>query len=407
MTEVRVSRRAAALGFIFVTVMLDMLSLGMIMPVLPKLVEGFLGGNTARAAEIFGVFGTAWALMQFIFSPVLGSLSDSYGRRPVVLISNFGLGLDYVLMALSPNLWWLFAGRVLSGITAATISTGFAYIADVTPPERRAASFGLLGAAFGVGFILGPALGGILGVIDPRMPFWVAAALSLLNALYGLLVLPESLPPERRNRFSWRRANPLGALALLRSHPELSGLAVAKFLSDLSHVVLPSVFVLYAGYRYKWNERDIGIALAVVGAFALVVQAGMIGPIVKKFGERRAMLLGLVGGILGFLVFGLARTGRGFVFGIPLLALWGIAGAATNGLMTRRVKLTEQGQLQGANSSIQGVANLLGPFLFTMTFSYFITPGGVLHLPGAPFLLAGILLIASATLAWRATWRRG
>ena len=396
-------RRRPALAFIFVTVMLDMLSLGMIMPVLPKLVENFMGGDTARAAEIFGILGTAWALMQFLCSPVLGTLSDSHGRRPVVLISNFGLGLDYVLMALAPNLWWLFAGRVVSGITAASISTGFAYISDVTPPERRAASFGFLGAAFGLGFILGPALGGVLGAIDPRMPFWVAAALSILNGLYGLLVLPESLPRDHRTRFRWRRANPVGALKLLRSHPELSGLAVAKFLADLSHVVLPSVFVLYASYRYGWNERAIGLTLAVVGACALVVQAGLIGPIVKRFGERRALVFGLVGGVCGFAAFGLAATGVQFWMGIPLLSLWGIAGPATNGLMTRRVGPSEQGQLQGANSSIQGIANLLGPFLFTLTFSYFLGAGGALHLPGAPFLLAALLLAAAAALAWRAT----
>jgi DHA1 family tetracycline resistance protein-like MFS transporter len=397
----------AAFVFIFITILLDMLSLGMVMPVLPKLVESFMGGDTARAAEIFGIFGTAWALMQLLFSPVLGSLSDAFGRRPVVLISNFGLGLDYVLMALAPNLWWLFIGRVISGITAATISTGFAYVADVTAPEQRAARFGMLGAAFGLGFILGPALGGILGTIDPRMPFWVAAVLSLANTLYGLFVLPESLPFDRRTRFRWRRANPVGALALLRSHPELSGLAVAKFLADLSHVVLPSVFVLYASFRYGWDERAIGLTLAAVGACALVVQAGLVGPLVSRFGERRALMLGLAGGVMGFAAFGLAETGWQFYIGIPLLSLWGIAGPATNGLMTRRVGPSEQGQLQGANSSIQGIANLAGPFVFTLTFAHFIGAAAGWHLPGAPFLLAAVLLAAAAALAWRATRARG
>jgi DHA1 family tetracycline resistance protein-like MFS transporter len=398
--------RRAAVAFIFVTVLLDMLSLGMIMPVLPKLVESFMGGDTARAAEIFGVFGTAWALMQFIFSPVLGALSDRFGRRPVILISNFGLGLDYVLMALAPNLWWLFAGRVISGITAASISTSFAYISDVTPPERRAASFGLLGAAFGLGFILGPALGGILGTIDARLPFWVAAGLSVLNALYGLFVLPESLPPERRTGFVLRRANPVGALVLLRSHPALSGLAMVKFLADLSHAVLPSVFVLYASFRYSWDEREIGVTLAVVGLCAMIVQAGLIGPIVSRLGERRALLLGLVGGVAGFVVFGLAESGAMFWAGIPLLSLWGIAGPTSQSLMTQRVGVSEQGQLQGANSSILGIANLLGPGLFTLTFSYFIGAGSVWHVPGAPFLLAGVLLAAAAYLAERVTRTR-
>jgi DHA1 family tetracycline resistance protein-like MFS transporter len=341
--------------------------------------------------------------MQFFFSPVLGSLSDRFGRRPVILISNFGLGLDYILMALAPNLWWLFAGRVISGVTAATIATGYAYVADVTAPEKRAASFGMLGAAFGLGFILGPALGGILGAIDPRMPFWVAAGLSLLNALYGLFVLPESLPPERRMGFLWARANPLGALKLLRSHPELAGLATAKFLGDLAHVVLPSVFVLYAGFRYDWDERIIGLTLAVVGVCAVIVQAGLIGPVVRHFGERDAMLFGLAGGIAGFVIFGLAPTGALFWVGIPVLALWGIAGAATSGLMTRRVGESEQGQLQGAIASIQGIANLVGPFLFTLTFAHFIAAGKAAPLPGAPFLLAALLLLISALLAWRAT----
>src|SRR5215475_8799857 len=242
--------RRAAMAFIFVTVALDMLALGIVIPVLPKLVEGFMGGNTARAAEVLGVFGIVWALMQFLFSPLLGVLSDRFGRRPVIVLSNAGLGLDYVLMALAPTLGWLFVGRVISGLTTASMSTAYAYIADVTPPERRAASYGLLGAAFGVGFILGPALGGLLGGVDPRLPFWVAAGFSLVNAGYGFFVLPESLPPDRRSAFSWRRANPLGSLALLRSHRELSGLAVANFLLLVSHVVFPTVYVLYAGYRY-------------------------------------------------------------------------------------------------------------------------------------------------------------
>ena len=398
--------RRAAFIFIFVTVVLDMLSLGMILPVLPKLVESFLGGDTAQAAEIFGVFGTAWAVMQFFFSPLLGALSDSYGRRPVVLISNFGLGLDYVLMALAPNLWWLFAGRVLSGISSATVAASFAYITDVTPAEQRAAKFGMIGAAFGLGFVLGPALGGVLGAVDPRLPFWIAAGLSLLNGLYGLLVLPESLPRERRMAFEWRRANPVGSLKLLRSHPELSGLAVATFLVDLSHVVLPSVWVLYAGYRYGWDERAIGLSLALVGVCSVIVQAGLVGPIVKAVGERRAMMFGLAGGVAGFLAFGLAETALMFLLGIPLLALWGIANPAILGLMTRHVGPSEQGQLQGANSSIQGIANLVGPFMFTLTFAWSIGSGKNWHFPGSPFVLAAALLVAAAALAWHVTRQR-
>src|SRR5216683_841611 len=289
-----------------------MLALGMIIPVLPKLVMNFLAGDTARAAKVYGLFGTVWALMQFVFAPVLGALSDRYGRRPVILLSNFGLGLDYIFMALSPTLSWLFAGRVISGITAASIPTAGAYIADVTAPEKRAGAFGLMGAAFGIGFVLGPALGGILGGIHPRLPFWVAAGFSLVNAMYGLFVLPESLAPEKRGAFSWRRANPIGALTLLRSHPELFGLATANFLVNLSHVVFPSVFVLYGGYRYGWNESTVGLTMALFGISSMIVQAGLVGPVVKRFGERRALLIGLVCAAAGMTIFALAATGRLF-----------------------------------------------------------------------------------------------
>src|SRR5712691_795049 len=233
MTEAQPAEpRRAAFIFVFITVLLDMLALGIVIPVLPKLVVDFLSGDTARAAEIYGIFGTVWALMQFIFSPVHGALSDRFGRRPLILISNFGLALDYVLMALAPNLWWLFVGRVISGITAASISTAYAYVADVTPPQDRAARFGMLGVAFGAGFILGPAIGGLAGSVDPRLPFWIAAALSLANAAYGFFILPESLPPERRSPFRWRRANPIGSLVLLRSHKRLAAFATVNFLGQ-------------------------------------------------------------------------------------------------------------------------------------------------------------------------------
>jgi len=278
--------RQAAFAFVFITVLLDMLALGMVIPVLPKLIESFLAGDTARASEFVGLFATVWALMQFLFSPVLGALSDRFGRRPVILISNFGLGLDYVVMALAPNLAWLFAGRVISGICAASISTSFAYIADVTPPEQRSARFGMLGAAFGVGFVVGPAVGGLLGALDPRLPFWAAAGFSLINGLYGLLVVPESLAPDKRMAFAWRRANPVGSLMLLRTHHELFGLAATTFLAQVAHVALPAVFVLYAGYRYGWGERAVGFTLALVGICAVIVQAGLVARCVKRFGER-------------------------------------------------------------------------------------------------------------------------
>jgi DHA1 family tetracycline resistance protein-like MFS transporter len=393
--------RSGAVAFIFVTVLLDMFALGLVLPILPKLVESFVDNDTARAAEIFGLFGTAWALMQFLFSPILGGLSDRFGRRPVVLLSNFGLALDYVLMALAPSLTWLFIGRVISGITSASISTAFAYIADVTPPERRAAMFGKVGVAFGAGFILGPALGGLLGGMDPRLPFWVAAGLSLANTLYGLLILPESLPADRRAPFRWKSANPLGALKLLRSNPVLAGLSVANFMAQLAHVVLPSVFVLYASYRYGWDTTQVGLTLAIVGICSMAVQGAAIGPMVRYFGERRALLLGLGCGAAGFLIYGAAPSGALFWLGIPVMALWGVAGAAIQALMTELVPPDQQGQLQGATSSVQSVSQMVGPFLFTLTFAYFIGPQAPMTLPGAPFLLAAVLLLLALAIAAR------
>jgi MFS transporter, DHA1 family, tetracycline resistance protein len=393
--------RGAAVAFIFVTILLDMLALGLIMPILPKLVESFVDNDTARAARIFGLFGTAWALMQFLFSPILGSLSDRFGRRPVVLLSNFGLALDYVLMALAPSLIWLFVGRVISGVTSASVSTAFAYIADMTPPERRAAVFGKVGAAFGAGFILGPAIGGLLGGLDPRLPFWAAAGLSFANALYGLLILPESLPRDRRSPFRWKSANPIGALQLLRSDRILAGLSVVNFFAQLAHVVLPSTFVLYATYRYGWDATTVGLTLAMVGICAMAVQGLAIGPIVRWLGERRALMLGLVCGAAGFVIFGTASSGPISWLGIPVMALWGVSGAALQALNSQLVKPEQQGQLQGATSSVQSVSQLIGPFLFTLTFAYFIGAQAPLKLPGAPFLLAAALLLLALAVAIR------
>ena len=401
--EPKSAGRQAAFIFIFATILLDMLAIGIVIPVLPKLVLDFMGGDTAVAAKIFGVFGTAWALMQFLFSPLQGALSDRFGRRPVILISNFGVGLDYMLMALAPTVVWLFVGRVISGITAASISTAYAYVADVTPQDKRAARFGLLGAAFGAGFVLGPALGGLAGSLTPRLPFWIAAALSLANTLYGLMVLPESLPASRRAALNWRRANPFGAFALLRTKAELLGLAGVNFLDGLAHAVLPSVSVLYMFYRYGWDERAVGLTLAGVGFASIIVQAAVVGPTTRRIGERAALLLGLAFGIAGFCVFAMAETGIAFCVGIPLMALWGLANPASLALMSRFVGPSEQGRLQGANASISGMANLFGPSLFTLSFAYAIGAGSFLHLPGAPFIIASVLVFAAAAVAWLVT----
>jgi DHA1 family tetracycline resistance protein-like MFS transporter len=391
--------RRAAFGFVFITVLLDMLALGIIIPVLPKLVLEFVGGDAAKSADWLGIFGTAWALMQFLFSPIHGALSDRFGRRPMILLSNFGLGLDCILMALAPTLTWLFVGRVISGITAASLATSYAYVADVAEPDRRAGLFGLLGVAFGAGFVLGPALGGIAGSVDPRLPFWIAAALSLLNGMYGLLILPESLPPEKRAPFKWRLANPVGSLVLWRSHPQLLALAVVTFLEQLAHASLPNMGVLYMMYRYAWAEHAVGLVMALVGLCSMVVQGVLIAPAVKHLGESRAMIVGLTFGVLGFATFGLAATGFWFLAGIPLLALWGIGNAATMGLMSRRVDASEQGQLQGANASLMGIASLIGPAIFTQSFAWSIAPGAPVYLPGAPFLLSAVLVAAAIAVA--------
>lgn len=397
--EIPAPRRRAAFAFIFVTILLDMLAFGMVMPVLPKLIERFLNNDIAAAAWMFGLFATAWALMQFFWSPLLGALSDRFGRRPIVLLSNFGLGLDYVLMALAPQLWLLFIGRVINGICSATISTSFAYIADVTEPSKRAGAFGKVGMAFGAGFILGPALGGFLGGIDLRLPFWVAAALSLTNGLYGLLVLPESLARDNRSAFRWTRANPLGSLRLLRTNAALSALAIVNFFGQLGHVVLVSTVVLYASYRYQWDEQAVGLMLALVGLCAMVVQGGLVGPAARIFGERRALLAGLGFGLISFLIMAFAPTGTWFLASIPVMALWGIAGPATMALMSRLVGANEQGQLQGANSSVQSIAQLLGPSLFSGVFAYFIGKNAPFELPGAPFLVAAGFLVLALIIA--------
>ncbi len=393
--------RRAAVAFIFVTVLLDMMALGLIIPVLPHLVIEFMGADMGEAAHVYGLIGTLWALMQFAFSPLIGALSDRFGRRPVVLLSNFGLGLDYILMAMAPNLAWLFVGRALSGITSASISTAHAYIADVTPPEGRAGKFGLLGVAFGLGFVLGPAIGGMLGTEDPRLPFWVAAGLSLANACYGFFVLPESLPPERRAPFAWTRANPFGSLVLLRAHAHLFGMASILFLQNLAHVALPAAFVLYTAHRYGWDAGTTGITLAAVGICSMIVQGGLVRPAVRRFGERRALIAGLLAGAAGFAIYGLAPTAMLFWMGLPVMALWGLAAPALQGLMTQRVAATEQGRLQGANASLMGIGAMIGPTLFTKTFAFFIAGAAPFALPGAPFLLASLLLLAGAALALR------
>lgn len=391
--------RKAALAFIFVTVVLDMLALGITIPVLPKLILEFKGQDSAGAAAVFGAFGTVFAAMQFFFAPILGAVSDRFGRRPAILLSNLGLGLDYILMALAPSLVWLFVGRAISGICAASFSIPNAYIADVTPPEKRAAGYGMIGAAFGLGFVIGPAFGGLLGDVNPRLPFWVAAGLSLANACYGLFILPESLSLEKRAPFKWSRANPVGSFVLLRKYPVVWSIAVVAFFSYLAHEVLPSMWVLYTDYRYHWSAKMVGLTLAVVGVFSALVQGGLVRRGVAYLGERRALSFGLLCGAAGFAVYGLAPTPAIFFLGIPLGALWGFAGPSAQAIMSQSVDPSEQGRLQGALAGLRGISGMIGPVVFTAVFAWSIGPRTPEPMPGAPFLLAAALLMAAFLIA--------
>lgn len=390
------------MAFVFITVLLDMLAFGVVIPVLPQLIRDFVGGDYAQAAVWVGIFGTLFAVAQFVCSPIQGALSDRFGRRPVILLSNLGLGLDFILMALANTLPLLFLGRVLAGVTAASVATANAYIADVTPADRRAGAFGIVGGAFGLGFVLGPALGGLLGGIDIRLPFWVAAGLALLNFAYGFFILPESLPLEKRSaRIDWRRANPVGALLMLRSFPRVFGLALLAFTSNLAHYALPSTFVLYTDYRYGWGAQKVGLVLALVGISNVLVQLVLVRRVVPRFGERRTLLAGLLFGMGGFAIMGLAPQGTLFLLGIPLLALWGLAGPATQSLLSRRVPDDQQGRLQGSIASVVAVAGIFAPWLFTHIFAAAIAPDALLALPGAAFVVSTLLLGVAFVLALR------
>ena len=383
--------------------LIDVLAMGLIIPVLPRLVEEFMRGDTANAARMFGWFTTSWALMQFLFSPISGSLSDRFGRRPVLLLSCLGLGLDYVFMALAPTLGWLFVGRIISGITAASFSTALAYISDVTPPEKRAASFGMMGAAFGLGFVLGPAMGGLLGGLSPRAPFWAAAVLALVNFAYGMFVLPESLAPANRRAFEWRKANPVGALSLLARRPGLLELVSVYGLYILAHMALQTTFVLYTEHRYGWSAQTVGLMLACVGACTILVQGALVGPTVKRIGERRTLLLGLTGGTLGFLAYGFAGTGAALMASVPIFGIMFFTGPPLQGLLARRVAPNEYGLLQGTNASVMGITGIIGPVLFTQIYAYFLQPHGGFSIPGAPFFCGAILLVAAIAMAMHAT----
>lgn len=395
------SRFTPALGFILVTAALDVMAFGIIIPVLPQLILG-LSGSSTDAGLWTGVMIALWAGAQLVFSPIIGSLSDRYGRRPVILISAAGLAADFVLMALAPDLWWLAAGRILGGITSSSFTTTFAYMADITEPAKRSRAYGLIGAAYSAGFIAGPVLGGLLGEFGPRVPFWAAAALGGVAFLYGLLVVPESLKPELRMPFSWRRANPFGALKLLRSHPELSGLSIAYFLFYFAHHVFSAVFVLYAGARYGWGPWEVGLALALWGVLDVMVQALAVGPVAGRIGDRGAMVVGLVFGALGLVGMGVAPDGASFVVAIVLSSVWGLAQPTIMALMTQRVSESEQGQLQGASMSVASLAGIGAPIFFGWVYGLSIGAAPPFPYIGAAFLISALILGLSALIGWAA-----
>lgn len=389
------ARRQASFGFIFALALMNSISFGIMIPILPNLVKQFTGGDTAAASEWGLVFGASWGLLQFITGPILGLMADRWGRRPVLLISLLGLAVDFLFMALAPSLWWLFVGRLLNGMTAASFSTANAYLADVTPPQDRAKVFGWMSSAFSFGFIFGPAIGGYLGEISLRLPFFAAAGLTFLNFLYGFFILPESLPPERRAaKFDWKRANPLGSLTLLRSHSGLLPLAGVGFLFQLAHVVLPTIFVLYMGYRYGWTPAILGMTFLATGVAGVIVQSLLVGPIVKRVGERNAVLIGALAGMAGFAWYASAPTGTIYLMAVPVFAFTGLLMPGLQGLMTRRVSPQQQGQLQGANQSLMGLASIIGPVIFGEVFAWSLRHEAF-HLPGlAIYVAAGLMGLA-------------
>ena len=387
-------RKQASMIFIFITLLIDVIGFGIIIPVLPDLIKELNGGNYSDAARIGGWLLFAFSFMQFIFSPILGNLSDKYGRRPVLLFALFGFGVDYLIMAFSPTLGWLFLGRIIAGITGASFSTASAYIADISPPEKRAQNFGLIGAAFGLGFIIGPALGGFLGSFGTRIPFYGAAAITFLNWLYGYFVLPESLPKEKRRKFEWKRANPVGSLVALKKYPVTYGLIIA------SHAV-QSNWSFFTMGTFGWSGTAVGLSLAFVGLMVGIVQGGLIRITIPRFGQKKSLYYGLAFYTIGLILFGIASQGwMMYVFLIPY-CLGGIGMPALQGIISNQVPSNEQGELQGALTSLMSLTSIIGPPLMTNTYAYFTGEKTPVHFAGAAFLLGALFMFTSLILARR------
>jgi DHA1 family tetracycline resistance protein-like MFS transporter len=391
-----------ALAFIFLTVLIDTIGFGIVMPVMPQLIVELTGQPVAQATFIGGWLLTSYAVMQFICGPIMGNLSDRFGRRPVLLASLAAFAIDYALMGFAPTLAWLFLGRVLAGVAGAVYSPAWAYVADVSPPEKRAQSFGVMGAAFGVGFILGPALGGLLGEFGTRAPFFAAAALGALNFVYGLIVLPESLPADKRRKFEWARANPLGTLLSLKRYPAVMAIAGAVFLWQLAHQVYPSSWSFFAEIRFDWSPGEIGASLAFVGMLMALTQALLTGRIVKHLGERRAVIIGLASGAASMLL--LAFTGVGWFAYVAMTAglLQFIAYPSMNAIMSKQVPPDSQGELQGGVASLMSLTTIIGPLLMTQALGRFSGAGAPIYFPGAAFLLAAVLAVCALVIILRA-----
>jgi DHA1 family tetracycline resistance protein-like MFS transporter len=387
--------------FIFVMVLLDILGLGLILPVLPQLIMGLTGEGLSEAARYGGWLWFTYAVTQFFFAPVLGGLSDRFGRRPVLLISTFAFGLDYLVMGFAPTLAWLFAGRIVSGIAGATFTTGFAYMADISPPEKRAQNFGLVGAAFGLGFILGPAIGGLLGDFSPRVPFVVAGGLALLNCAFGYFVVPESLPPERRRAFELRRANPLGTLLKLRSYPAVLGLALALFLWQLGHQALPGTWSYYTMYKFGWGPGMVGVSLAFAGMLMALSQGLLSRHLIPRFGERRMAVVGLLAATVTLSGYAFATQGWMVFTVMPLLLFGALVFPSLNALMSHRVPPDAQGELQGGVSSLQSLSAIAGPPAMTQLFGFFTSGAAPVQFPGASFLAAALLTACALVLLLR------
>lgn len=401
------TKRGPALVFIFITLLIDVTGLGIIIPVFPKLIEQLIDGDLSQAASWGGWLSFAYALMQFVFSPILGGLSDRFGRRPVLLFSLFGFGVDYILQGFAPTIGWLFLGRLLAGVTGASFTTANAYIADISTPEKRAQNFGLVGAAFGVGFILGPAMGGYLGQYGPRVPFFVAAGLTMINFMYGFFILPESLAPENRRPFNWRRANPVGSLLNLGRYPVILGLVASLVLIYIAGFAVQGTWTFYTMEKFKWDEKTVGWSLAAIGLAFAIVQGGLSRIIIPKLGQQRSVYVGLLFSALGFALFAFATQSWMMFAFMGVYALGGIAGPSVQGIISGQVPANEQGEVQGALTSLTSTTSIIGPLIMTNLFAFFTAANAPVYFPGAPYLLGAVLTLISAILAWRGFRRTG